>query len=1012
MNQVDIKSKFEFFRRNNITYLDNAATTQVPDTVINAVNSVLEYRGNPHRGSHLVADRNEKLIDEARKNIAGFINAKSEDIVFTNNTTDSINLAVDLILPTIKEGDEIIIPISEHHSNILPFQKLAKKGAKIKTVLLDKDSRVDLSHLKKLITKKTKVIAMGHISNVLGSLNYVGDLGRYLKKDYPNIIYIVDGAQAVAHIPVDIEKINCDFYAFSGHKMYGPCGIGVLFTSKKVFHLLRPIRAGGGSAKSVQFVKNGANYDLVVDFENNQTIMEGGTPNTSNIVGLSKAVNFIRSVGFESIQEHENKLIGMLLEGLNKISGVKIYGSNNTEQGKSLVSFSIEEISTAEVGEQLDKKKICIRHGSHCAFPLIDYLGKETIRVSFGIYNDEEDVNVFLQELRYILDKKRGLIKNKNLDIIREKNYYKTMFVANSKDFILNKIKSSLYDKKDTEIIIMAGHFLGIPDVETNTFYPGIKPMIPDRLFGLLNEFGMTSFPLFTWEFGCQIARNLREEGYNTKLITIANDTTGIDELRNSPINKQNKTAEEYKLELLKRFQQPNIPKEYLEILKKYNLTEKDILDSKNEKFYTETDLRRDFQLFIRKNEEYFDGVLNYTKLKDGSWDLSINVLDNQEIKTCRFNTFNSKTGGKFCIVEVCQFISELFGKAKDANFNYSSERVLNPKSIAKHKVLVMLTPAMCDDAVSKGAQLYIKLMLQEKSEGSFKFFNIPLGPDSEKYLATGATVKYLSDKDSLEEIDTEDEPDVALLWRIIEEKLLYDSEAYLGEMEDLFKTIGVTKKSSLLDTCVGPGFFSINLLENGYNLKTSDLSKSMIKPFESELKEKGIKHKVEISSWLNLGKHYKKNSFDMLFNRGNAFIYAGGGWNEEIKVNKKKFIEAYKKTLQVYYDLLKKDGYLYIDKFKDSEIPAKKVAAKLNIKSTKEKKDIVFYVERRPDDGTRWAQGLLRDSNGHELGLPNIAYDLTENEMEDMLRETGFKEIKKLNLKTERHFVVWLAKK
>src|SRR3989344_5456095 len=206
MAQIELKSKFEFFRKNNLTYLDNAATTQVPDSVINSVNQVLEYRGNPHRGAHIVAETNRKHLEESRENISKFINVSVEDIVFTNNTTDSINLASDLLVSLVNKGDEILIPISEHHSNILPFDKLVKLGVKIKIVNL-KDSIVNIEDLKNKITKKTKVVVLGHISNVLGSLNPVEEVGAYLKKNYPNIIYLVDGAQAVAHVPVDVKKI-------------------------------------------------------------------------------------------------------------------------------------------------------------------------------------------------------------------------------------------------------------------------------------------------------------------------------------------------------------------------------------------------------------------------------------------------------------------------------------------------------------------------------------------------------------------------------------------------------------------------------------------------------------------------------------------------------------------------------------------------------------------------------------------------------------------------------------
>jgi len=1009
-SKIELKSKFDFFRRHNLVYLDNAATTQVPDSVIGAVAQVLRYRGNPHRGAHKIAEKNEQWLAEARDNVARFLNSSSKEIVFTNNTTDSINLAVDAIEHNIKKGDEIIIPISEHHSNMLPFEKLLKKGAKLKVVEL-KDYKIDLEKLKKAITKKTKVVAINHISNVLGSINPVEEIGTYLKKNYPEVLYIVDGAQAVAHMPVDVKKIKCDIYAFSSHKMYGPCGVGVLYISKKMFPLLKPVRAGGGTVNSISMVKEEDYTNLVIDFKAGLIILEGGTPNTSSIYGLSEAINFIRKAGFEEIQKHEQELFKLLIERLNKIEGVKIYGPENIKDRSGVVSFSIEDFSAKEVGEYFDKKKIAIRYGSHCAFPLIDMLGTETIRASFGIYNDESDMEIFTQELDMFVKKKKGLIKNKNLEPLRDVNYYKNMFIANSKKQIIEKIKSAVYYPEDTEIIVMAGHFLGIPDIEANKFYPSIKPLVPEKLHNLLDGFGMTTFPLFTWQFGCEIIKELKSSGLDAKLSTIANDTTGINELRLAPTNTKNKTAKDYREDLLGEYAKPKMPKRYAEILKNNELSDKDVLSFEKDKFIKETKLRQRFKEFIENNKDYFDGAINYTLNKD-AWDLSIKILDNQEIKTCRFDTFNSKTGGKFCIVEVCQFISELFGKADDVKFNYTAQRVLTPKSKAKHKVLIMLTPAMCDDAVTRGAELYTKLMLQEKGEGSFRFFNIPLGPDATRYLATGTQVKYISDKGTLAELEVEKEPEFAELWKLAEYELLYNVEDYVDEVEELFKNIGINKKSDILDTCVGPGFFSTELLEKGYNLKTADESNRMTAPFVETLKEKGIDHEVTHSSWLELPKHFKKNSFDMLFNRGNTLIYADGGWNEKKSPDKKKTLDTLKKTLKAYYDLLKKDGYLYVDKYKDSEIPSKKVVAKLKIKETKEEKDIIFSVERNPKKNIRYAQMLLRGKDGKEKGLPNMAYDLTEDEIEDLLKEVGFSSIKKIKLRNEKHFIVWLAKK
>ena len=240
---------------------------------------------------------------------------------------------------------------------------------------------------------------------------------------------------------------------------------------------------------------------------------------------------------------------------------------------------------------------------------------------------------------------------------------------------------------------------------------------------------------------------------------------------------------------------------------------------------------------------------------------------------------------------------------------------------------------------------------------------------------------------------------------------MLYNPKEYLSDIKDLFEKIAVTKESKILDTCVGPGFFSTELLKEGYSLSTSDKNPSMIVPFQRAIKELGISHSTTISPWLELPKHFKNDSFDLLFNRGNSFIYAAGGWNEMATVNREESLDFMKRTLRVYYDLLKPGGYLYIDKFRDSEIPDKKVVARLNIESKQDQEDIIFYVERKPEQNVRFAQMLLRDKDGKEKGLPNVAYDLSEDEMETLLEDVGFK-INKLPIKSERHFVVWLAKK
>jgi len=953
---MEIRSKFAFFRRQNLNYLDSAATTQAPDSVIRAVDQVLQYRGNPSRSAHITALRNEELLDEARANVGKFLGAQSEEIVFSGNATGAINLAVDSIAHLIKAEDEIIVSIAEHNSNMLPYLKLVKLGAKIRIVGF-KDGMIDVEEIKSVLNKNTKIVAIGHCSNVLGNINDIEQIGKIVKKFNHDIFYFIDGTQAVAHIPVDVKKIGADFYAFSSHKMYGPDGVGVLYVNKIIHHLLVPTQVGGGTVKNVA-VTFGKDKDIISpEYHQSLITLEGGTPNTANIVGLSKAINFIRSIGYDEIRKHELELVKYLLDGLKQFEEVEVFGPLDLNKKIGVVSFGLTGYAVKELGDYLAKQKICVRYGSHCAFPLAEKLGQESLRISFGIYTELEDLDHALGEIKLYFDNKKGLIKNPNLELLRNKIYYKNTAVVHSSQSIIEKINSAIYNPNETEVVVMGGHFLAIPDMQENKFWPSIKPMLPERLHGLLEEFGMTSFPVFSWKLACRTVFQLKAAGVNAKLLIVANDTTGINELRLSGANKNQRTAESYRDELLSEFAgEAGIPKEYLEIAKKFKLGKKDLIKGGKDSFMRETILRENFKRFIRNNKKYFSGAIDYSAINDDI-DLSINVLDNQQIKTCNFQTFNSKTGGRFCIVEVTELIAELFGKAAQVDFGYISEKIKKPKVEAKHKVFIMYSPAMCDNAITRGGELYTKVFLQEKGMGSFKFFNIPLGPSAERNLAVGAEIKYISDKDSLEELAVPTTPSFAELWKLTEYNLLYNSEDYVAEMEKLLEKIGVNKKSALLDTCVGPGFFSTELLQKGYNLKTADISSETIKPFYDSLRELGIEHKVTNSSWLDLSKHFKKQSFDMLFNRGNSVVYAAGGWNEMKKVNRKESLNALEKTLKVYYDLLKPGGYLYIDKYRDSEIPDRKVSARLNISDINEEKDIIFLVERRPEENVRFAQ-------------------------------------------------------
>lgn len=742
---MQIRSRFPFFRKNNYIYLDSSATTQVPDIVIRGITQSLEFRGNPNRSSHSVAERSLELLDVAKETIASFINAKSNEIVFNNNTTDAINLAIDAVLHSFEDGDVILVSIAEHHSNLLPYIKATTKGSKIKLLGL-KDGLIDVEEIKQALTKKTKLVAVAHCSNVLGNINAVEEIGNIIKSFNKDIFYVVDGTQAVAHIPVDVKAMKADFYAFSSHKMYGPDGVGVLYVNQEIQHHIKPVRAGGGTVKDVS-ITIGKDHDIITpDYDSSLSVLEGGTPNTSNIVGLSKAIGFLRSIGWDKIREHEKFLTSKLLEGLSKIEDIEIYGPKDVVKKIGVVSFATKGFHVKELAEYLTSHKICIRYGSHCAFPLSETLGNETLRISIGVYNTEEDIDTVLQEVSFFLDKKKGLIRNPNLETLKNVSYSKRTQIVSNRSDILDLIKNSVHSD-DTEVVVMGGHFLGIPDIKENKFYPSIKSLLPESSYGLLEEFGMTTFPIFTFDMATDIVSALKKDNIKARLLIIVNDTTGINELRQSSTNKDGKTAEQYRDELLSGFEQnADLPKLYTDTLNEKGLDLSDVIDCGENKYFKETILRANFKQFISNNKQYFEGVINY-EADDESVDVSIGILDNQQIKTCTFDTFNSKTGGKFCIVEVAQLSAELFGTAKGVEFDYLNEKVKSPKVKAKDKVFVMLSPALCNNAVNNGGELYVKLFLQGQDNGLFKFINIPFGPNADKNIGGGVEITEIINK-------------------------------------------------------------------------------------------------------------------------------------------------------------------------------------------------------------------------------------------------------------------------
>lgn len=708
----------------------------------------LRYRGNPGRSDHKPASHNKNIINHARTTVAQFIGAGSDEIVFTRNTTDSINLVVDAIAHEIIPGDEIIISIVEHHSNLLPYHRLCERGAIIKIADIH-NGIVSTESIRNLLSPRTKAVALTHCSNILGSINPVIEIGKCIKQYNPAIFYVIDGAQATAHIPVNVKDIQSDFYAFSGHKMYAPDGIGVLYVNKDIQHRIKPNRIGGATISSLSITFESSHAILSPEFISPTRSLEGGTEHISGAAALAQAIVFIKSVGWDVIRQHELELTRLLLDELQKIPEITVYGPSHINDKIGLISFSVKNGGTEQIANHLLRQNICVRFGSHCAFPLTEKLGSETVRVSFGLYNRKEDVFALIKALKNSLTEMKKTIFGASHQYLKSISFNKKTNFIHSIDEVIRGL-ISLEQKEESEIVIMGGHFLGVPDLASNTFWPSIKPMIPQHLHQLLDEFGMTTFPLFTWDAACYAASTLQKNGFKTKLAIIANDTTGINELRLSSANNTEKTAEQYRKELLSKFSEQDIPSYFRELIAYYNLSKNDLIHCGERYFFQETLLRKGFKNFISKNKDYFNGSIEYTADKHGTIDLVINILDDEENKSCIFNTFGSKTGGRFCNATVTQFIAELYGINDNITYKYIAERVKKPKIQAKNKILIMLTPAMCNNSVNRGCELYYKLFLQNNMKGDFTFINIPYGPNAERSVTEGINTTVISNTNSL----------------------------------------------------------------------------------------------------------------------------------------------------------------------------------------------------------------------------------------------------------------------
>lgn len=389
------KSDFPIFKNRNITYLDSASTSQKPKVVLDAMKNVYENsNANVHRALYDLGSESTELYEASREMIAKFISANSsKEIIFTSGATASINLLAYTIGAQLKKNDEILISHMEHHANIVPWQQLAKRtGVKLKYLPLTDKGEIDLSKSNELITTKTKIVSITHMSNVLGTINPIKKIAKLTKM--VGAIFIVDGAQSVSHMPVNVQDLECDFLVFSGHKMLGPTGVGVLWGKLELLNELDPFLSGGEMIEKVTLEDSTWN-EVPYKFE-------AGTPNYVQAIGLGAAVKFLSKIGMENVHNYEQELTSYALEKLQTIPKLNIHGSP-IKRG-SVISFNIEDIHPQDLAQFLNEDNICIRVGHHCAQPLLETLNEtSTARASFYIYNDFSDIDKLVDSIKSTL---------------------------------------------------------------------------------------------------------------------------------------------------------------------------------------------------------------------------------------------------------------------------------------------------------------------------------------------------------------------------------------------------------------------------------------------------------------------------------------------------------------------------------------------------------------------------------------------------------------------------------
>ena len=378
-----------------LVYLDNAATTQKPRQVVEAITE--EYynvNANVHRGVHYLSQQATELHENARETVRRFINARStNEVVFTRGTTESLNLVASSFCDAfMQDGDEVIVSVMEHHSNIVPWQlQAAKKGIAIRVIPMTDGGELMLDEYEKLFTERTKIVSVTHVSNVLGTVNPVEEIIRIAHEH--GVPVMVDGAQSAPHFAVDVQAMDCDFFAFSGHKMYGPTGVGVLYGKEDWLDRLPPYQGGGEMIESVSFERT--------VFEHLPFKFEAGTPDYVATHGLAKAIDYVTALGMDNIQRHEHELTEYAMRRLAEVEGIRIFGTS--ERKDAVVSFLVGDIHHLDMGTLLDRLGIAVRTGHHCAQPLMERLGIQgTVRASFALYNTKDEIDALVEGVKRV----------------------------------------------------------------------------------------------------------------------------------------------------------------------------------------------------------------------------------------------------------------------------------------------------------------------------------------------------------------------------------------------------------------------------------------------------------------------------------------------------------------------------------------------------------------------------------------------------------------------------------